>query len=120
MLVIISIDDNYQYRALLGHEMNGVERTNNKPLTTNWFLTVLICTKYHLTKMWLSSHTERLLCKLFLFSQSSMFQPSVASLFPLPLNINLVTLHAWYMAMLAKTVTNLTWQEEIPTRCGRC
>lgn len=71
VLVIISIDDNYQYRALLGHEMNGVERTNNKPLTTNWFLTVLICTKYHLTKMWLSSHTERLLCKLFLFSQSS-------------------------------------------------
>ena len=56
MFVMISIDKNYQYSALLGHEMNGVKRTNNKPLTTNCFLIVLICTKYHLIQMWLFFH----------------------------------------------------------------
>ena len=115
VFVIISIDDNYQYRALLGHEMNGVKRTNNKPLTTNCFLTNSI-----LLKCGYLFILKGCCVSFFCFPRALRFQPSVASLFPLPLNINSVTLHAWYLAMLAKTVTNLTCQEEIPTRCGRC
>lgn len=105
IFVIISIDKNYQYRALLGHEMNGVKRTNNKPLTTNCFLTVLIFTKYHLIKMWSFFHTEKAVvyCKLFLFSVFPELYGS-SPLWPVFFlyHSNSATLHAWYMAMLAK------------------